>query len=256
MRRLAYMIGLMAAAAAAPAQAGVLFDTINGTTQTSNTLARIVAPGSATGPTSYGGPLGVQFTTTYSSQIAGVTMRMVDSTPNDGGSVMVYLVNDSGNAPTTSGVGSALTLTGATLLGSILDSAIGTLGNHAINMTATPTIAAGTYWLVAVNTHPGVGGVVSNAVQARWAYTTDFSTGVGVGGYNFGQYAGPNVANGGTPVSFNAAYDPAGLNVGLPPINGLFMASIEAPEPATLAVLGVSLAALGFARRRRNAASA
>ena len=125
MRRLAYAVGLMAMSAAAPAQAGVLLDTITGQTA-SSTPSRISIPGSmgSAGPTTFGGPLGISFTASYTTEITGVTVGLVDTVPNDSGSVMVYLVNDVANQPAHSGAGSSFALTSPTLLGTISDSQI------------------------------------------------------------------------------------------------------------------------------------
>ena len=64
----------------------------------------------------------------------------------------------------------------------------------------------------------------------------------------------------GTTGTFNAtgdlvtpgAFTSSGVSLGNPP----FVLQVEAPEPASLAVLGAGIAALGWARRRRNAQKA
>jgi hypothetical protein len=253
-------MGLMAASVSVPAQAAVIFDTLYapGVVQSSNTPSRIASPGSLTGPVQQGGPLGVSFSIGYTQNITSVTLRLRDDTPGDGGSVMVFLVNDAGGSPADSGSGLGYTMSSPILLGSILDSALS--ASSATDVTINPNLAigAGNYWLMVTNGHPTVPGLIGPAsdvaaLKARWYYETNFSTGIGISGQsNFGQYS--ESGEPGTPIVFSTPLDPFGA---LPAISGFYMAQInDAPEPATLAIVGASLIGLGLARRRKKAAAA
>ena len=227
-----------------------------------NLASRIASPGSLNGPVQQGGPLGLKFSVGYTQNITSVTLRLGSDNPSDTGSVMVYLVNDDGTGPLGSpadgGSGLAYTMTSPLLLGSILDSTLSSSGYTDSTITTNQTVAAGNYWLMVTNGHPTVPDFsgpssATSLLTSRWHYETNFTNGIGVGSSaNFGQFA---LTNPGGPRVFNTAFDPAGG--GTPLITGFYMAQInDAPEPATLAIVGASLLGLGLARRRKKAAAA
>lgn len=243
MKVLGAVIGLLALLAAGSAHAtptNIVYDTIgNATSPTDGGSLAVKTNGVLTGP------LGDSFTTTTATQLGSVSLRLWDATAaTDGGSVLIYLapMDSARLAPNTNGSSTSTSLVGATLLGSILDStlATGLTGNCSLVsacdtiLNTTAYITPGTYWIVAM---------ASGNTGANWEYT--FHSGAHAGSLTggvgtAGQYVTWQTVNGG----FAAG--------NLVTTTGAYEMTLQTPEPASLAVLGVGLFGIGYSRRRAS----
>lgn len=183
------------------------------TTISAGSLVAAIKPSS-------GGPAAQSFNTGGIGGTVGINYVALDikaTAPGDGGSFIVTLNADSGsNTP------------GASLLtlGTVLDSSLTTTA-QLIKFSGTDLIdlASNTqYWIEA--TQVGASPVTS----AQWILATGAVTGPGAAG-NF-------IYKGGVSFADSSSHEP-------------LVMTVDAPEPMTLAVLGVGLAGLGWARRRK-----
>jgi hypothetical protein len=249
--------GLLTSLIAVPASAGVEFSTVHTTVTPNSTRLEWPLTGT-TGAVPRGGPIGESFFVPSATTISDAQLQLTANNPLDGGSVQVFIVPDTGTGgtgvaalPTFAGTGATLTMTGATQIGSIADSSLPSTTAGALETFPTSlAVGAGEYWLVAQNTI-GTGGAASTA---KWVFdTTSYTGGTGTTGQQMFWQAGPTgLGCDGSPCTFSDT-SPGTFGTNNPGTLNLFEGQIDVPEPASLAILGVGLAALGVIRLRRSA---
>ena len=217
-------IATFAALASSAAQAAVVFDTVTGFTVIGST-----------GPTGVGGSTtlaGNSFTDSGDGSFA-ISLLLSASAPGDGGSATVYLVPDDGSGG-SDGIAGLPTITssptyaftsyaGAETIGTVADSSLTTTpALVTLTANAIPT-ADDEYWVVLDET---------GSTSILWSYELA-GGGTGTSGQaSFGNFAGGNL-------------EPSGDG------GGAYSMQVDAPEPASLGILGVGIAGLGYLRRRK-----
>jgi len=220
-------IAVLGLAAAIPAQARVIYDSISGTTIAG-------ADGSFDGNSIMANSF--YFANPSAGAISSVTLGL-GSTGSTGNSLMVYLTPDIGPSD-VAGVPSGPDLANAVQIGSISDSALSTIiGTPSLITFSVPTavsdaLVAATFnnelWVVAVGQQTG-----SPASDAYWYFNDGTVMGVGADGQAHG-----NPLQG---VMFNTLSE------------GPYQLTVEqVPEPISIAIMGIGLAGLGIVRRLRN----
>jgi len=224
-------LGLALSFSVGAAHAATLFDNINinpaGLDWGGNGIRNVSTNTQSFTPV---GPIAASFFAPTATTLSSITLRLSTDEVSPVGSIMVYLVPDDGSmgfgnagAATSTGSGATFAFTGAQLLGSISEAL---LTDEPANYTLSTSlsISSGVHWIAAV---------ADNDSEALWWYN---QAGVGdaIGSANqrgqdqfFGNFA---FADG--------SYE---------------MIVQDAPEPASLAILGAALAGVGyFSRRRRS----
>jgi PEP-CTERM motif len=201
---------------------------------TNNFNGNNVALHSPIAGTQGGSPVAQEFTVPVPTFLGSLTFELADPTPSDGGSILVYLVpNGTANLPSASGI----TLTGATLLGSILDSSLSSTPSEITISGDNARVAAGTDWIALVSTSTTTGAAWERAID-----TIGLDVGNNASNTDAGLYNAHTLAPGGTTLT--------SVN------NNSLEMQIDAPEPASLALLGAGVMGLGFVRRRMSKKSA
>lgn len=227
--RSAAMAGVMAmglAAASAPAEATVVYDNM---AQQSNPALSAVSVNTS-------GPLGAQFVSNaLSAGVVNVQLLLTGSTESTG-SFIVTIVGDTSNAPNFSNV--------IYNSGVVADSSLTDIGDYLVWNSGTifaPVSASTAYWVMVTEN-------VNTSVQ--WTYADNDPSGIPANLaslYNY--YDATSWVNDNYP--FVMRVECMGISEG--PCNSNI---VDAPEPATIGVLGAGLVALGVAiRRRRNMAA-
>jgi hypothetical protein len=266
MKSFGIAIGLAAVLGAGSASASVVYDTITGITNDGSPV-KINANAGFT-------PMGDHFKASTGEDLISVTVQLfaagTSGTGNltDSGSVIVYLVpgvNDQPNALTSSNsaatippngcpagfLTSCLTLKSPIYLGTILDTsvAIGTTTNLTVTPTNAIYLTKGNWWIVLAsgadpnNFYQTMNPVESSAKWERQLTATalaEGAIGIPAGGANSVRAIQSNPGG------------PTGLIEDPNHPDDVFLMQISAPEPASLAILGVGLLGLGINRHRRG----
>ena len=178
-------------------------------------------------------PLAASFFTSGPPDFSSITLELAATAPADNGSIGVYIIPDDGTggglgipgSPTYTPGGATFTaFTGAQKVGTILDSSLtSSPGAVTVNIAAdTPTVST-------LNDEYWVGLVYSGSSSAKWYFNSD---GSGVGTTN--------------QADFNSLGGLGSFSVS----TGAYEMVVETPEPASIAIVGIGLAGLGFFRRQ------
>lgn len=210
------------------AHAGLTFDTVTG-----------ASPVGASGATDQSDLLGQTFFLGSAVDFNSISVVLSDTATNDSGSIVVLLapVTTSGQATLGAAVAigtidaSTLTTT-PTAVTVVPDSPTLTATSFANPFSASPPANGEYYLLLNLSNTTGDETGPNSTDGINWSYNAA-DTGVNSEGqFSYSDAAGAyNDATGGTPP-------------------GAFELQVDAPEPASIAILGAAMAGLGYVRRR------
>jgi hypothetical protein len=233
MRKSFLAIGAVTMLAANVAHAAVYFDSVDVTNPTSG----------SDGQSNQTSAMADSFTT-GTPNFSQMSLTVSADNPADGGSTSVYLVPNTGGSPGVAGSptvtlsgGNFVSFSGAELIGNIADSSVATTGagTSLVTFNISPAQAA----LTTTNGEYWVGLVPTSNSTLDWYYG-GASNGIGeTNQENF--YANTAAGGGGTGLV---------LDTGAASTSPPYDLIVDTPEPASLAILGSGLAALGYFRRR------
>jgi hypothetical protein len=248
MTRLGLIVGLAAVAMAGTANAATIFDTLTG--QSGAVVgSTLLAAGK------FKEPLGDDFSVPFTETIQSVSVDLSSSSANgkltDTGSVLLYLVQAN---PTTGlpQVSSGTTLLNPIFLGTIPDSLItgsttSTLVNT-ISLATNVTIGAGTWSLELTSaSDPNNFHITPNPVASTVKFDAIPIGSPGILGLPSTQF----VTSGSDGVNGTTIVGGVSVNPGSASGTTVFAAQINAPEPASLSLIGAGLIGLGMIRRRK-----
>ena len=240
MKTLNATLGLGAILVAGSAQATTIYNTlttVSGSNQVNN-FSNATA----------GSPLGNSFSVSGLTHVTSLSFELYDlNASTDGGSILVYLVSNDSSTNLSTSTGNQLN--GATRLGTIQDSSLETTSGTLTTLAVDFTVDTGRHWIeLAGSTDTNNGGTAGataglGAQKTRWSFNGGSAGTVGTDG---------EFSSVGTYPSGGSEAIQQFVNS---PTIGNFQMSIETsalvPEPASLAILGISLIGLSVGRRRR-----